>query len=35
MEPSQVNELKFRRAFVLLCIYFNGTEGQRCIYDPN
>ncbi|MBP7963238.1 MAG: SH3 domain-containing protein [Caldilineaceae bacterium] len=35
MEPSQINELKFRRAFVLLCIYFNGTEGQRCVYDPN
>ncbi len=35
MEPSQINELKFRRAFVLLCIYFNNTQGQRCVYDPN
>ncbi|MGB5050677.1 MAG: SH3 domain-containing protein [Caldilineaceae bacterium] len=35
MEPSQVNEQHFRRAYVLLCIYFNGQNGQRCKYDPN
>ncbi len=35
MEPSQINELKFRAAYVVLCIYFNGTDGQRCKYDPN
>ena len=35
MEPSQINELKFRPAYVELCIYFNGVEGKTCKYDPN
>ena len=35
MEPSQIDELKFRPAYVVLCIYFNGIDGQRCKYDPN
>ncbi len=35
LEPSQIDELKFRNAYVELCIYFNGLEGQRCKYDPN
>jgi hypothetical protein len=35
MEPSQIDELRFREAFVELCIYFNQTKGQVCKYDPN
>jgi len=35
LEPSQIDELKLRPAFVELCIYFNGVNGQRCKYDPN
>ena len=25
----------WRPAYIELCIYFNGLEGQRCKYDPN
>ncbi len=35
MEPSAVNELKWRPAIIELCIYFNGVSGQKCKYDPN
>lgn len=35
MEPSRIDELKFRPAFVVLCIYFNSVDGQPCKYDPN
>ena len=35
MEPSNINELKWRPAIIELCIYFNGVTGQRCKYDPN
>jgi polysaccharide biosynthesis protein PslG len=35
MEPSRIDELRFRPAYVVLCIYFNGVDGQRCRYDPN
>ena len=35
MEPSNINELKWRPAVIELCIYFNGVSGQRCKYDPN
>lgn len=35
MEPSNVNELKWRPAVIELCIYFNGVAGQKCKYDPN
>lgn len=35
MEPSRIDELKLRPAFVVLCIYFNAEKGQRCKYDPN
>jgi polysaccharide biosynthesis protein PslG len=35
LEPSQINELKLRPAFVVLCIYFNGIDGKSCKYDPN
>lgn len=35
LEPSQIDELKLRPAYVVLCIYFNETKGQVCKYDPN
>jgi uncharacterized protein YraI len=35
LEPSQIDELKLRPAYVVLCIYFNGVEGGVCKYDPN
>lgn len=35
LEPSQIDELKLRPAFVVLCIYFNGVDGKACKYDPN
>jgi uncharacterized protein YraI len=35
LEPSQIDELKLRPAFVVLCIYFNDVKGQACKYDPN
>lgn len=35
MEPSRIDELRFRPAYVVLCIYFNSVNGQRCKYDPN
>ncbi len=35
MEPSQIDQLNWRPAIIELCIYFNGTEGTRCKYDPN
>jgi hypothetical protein len=35
LEPSQIDELKLRPAYVVLCIYFNEVKGQACKYDPN
>lgn len=35
MEPSNIDEKKWRPAIIELCIYFNGLSGQRCKYDPN
>lgn len=35
MDPSPIDQLYFRPAFVELCIYFNGLKGQKCPYDPN
>ncbi len=35
LEPSRIDELKLRPAFVVLCIYFNGVDGKACKYDPN
>jgi len=35
MEPSPVDQLHLRPAFVSLCIYFNQKQGQPCPYDPN
>ncbi|MCC6457854.1 MAG: SH3 domain-containing protein [Caldilineaceae bacterium] len=34
MEPSEINELKFRAAFIFLCDYFNAVEGRECKYEP-
>jgi uncharacterized protein YraI len=34
MEPSQIDELKFRPAYIFLCDYFNRQKGQVCIHDP-
>jgi polysaccharide biosynthesis protein PslG len=35
LEPSQIDELRLRPAFVVLCIYFNEVKGQSCKYNPN
>lgn len=35
LEPSQIDELRLRPAFVELCIYFRGIDGTGCPYDPN
>ena len=35
MEPSNINALEWRPAYIELCIYLNGLKGQRCKYDPN
>ncbi|MCC6167052.1 MAG: SH3 domain-containing protein [Caldilineaceae bacterium] len=35
LEPSQIDELKLRPAYVVLCIYFNTVKGEKCKYDPN
>lgn len=35
MDPSPIDQLYFRPAYVELCIYFNGLLGQKCKYDPN
>jgi hypothetical protein len=34
MEPSQVDQLNFRAAYIVLCDYFNRQIGQFCKYDP-
>jgi len=34
LEPSEINELKLRPAFVILCDYFNDVEGRPCKYEP-
>ena len=34
MEPSLIAETKWRPAFMVLCIYFNGLKGQECQYAP-
>jgi hypothetical protein len=34
LEPSEINELNLRPAFVILCDYFNAAEGRKCIYAP-
>ncbi|NJN84378.1 MAG: hypothetical protein HC802_20255 [Caldilineaceae bacterium] len=35
MEPSQIDQLNLRPAYVELCIYFQGTKGLACKYNPN
>lgn len=35
LEPSQIDELKLRAAFVVLCDYFNTMKGGTCKYLPN
>jgi uncharacterized protein YraI len=35
MEPSPINQKYWRPAYIELCIYFNGLNGERCVYDPN
>lgn len=35
MRPSRISKLKFRNAYIELCIYFNSLNGQKCKYDPN
>ena len=35
MEPSTINALEWRPAYIELCIYLNSLTGQRCKYDPN
>ncbi len=34
MEPSQIDELRLRPAYVVLCIYLNERNGQICPYAP-
>lgn len=35
MEPSRIDELRLRNAFVVLCLYFNEKQGRpRCPYAP-
>ncbi len=34
MEPSQIDELRLRAAFVVLCDYFNTVKGSTCKYAP-
>lgn len=35
MEPSPVDQLHFRAAYIVLCVFFNELEGQACVHDPN
>lgn len=35
LEPSRIDELRLRPAFVELCIYFRELAGEECFYDPN
>ncbi|GIV70198.1 SH3 domain-containing protein [Caldilinea sp.] len=35
MEPSPIDALHWRPAYIELCIYLNSLKGQRCKYDPN
>jgi hypothetical protein len=34
LEPSDVDQLQLRPAFVILCDYFNDVEGRQCKYEP-
>ena len=35
LDPSPIDKLYLRPAYVELCIYINGIKGQACKYDPN
>lgn len=35
LEPSRVDELRLRPAFVELCMYLSGLQGQECPYRPD
>lgn len=34
MDPSPIDQLYFRPAYIKLCNYFNTQKGQSCIYAP-
>jgi hypothetical protein len=34
IEPSDVNDLHLRPAYVSLCIYLNELRGEPCAYAP-
>lgn len=34
LEPSDIDQLQLRPAFVILCDYFNAAEGRECKYEP-
>ncbi len=34
LDPSPIDQLYLRPAYVLLCIYFNSADGQSCKYAP-
>lgn len=34
MDPSPIDKLYLRPAFVILCEYFNGQDGKTCKYAP-
>jgi hypothetical protein len=34
LDPSPINQLYLRPAFVILCEYFNGQDGKTCKYAP-
>jgi hypothetical protein len=35
LDPSPIDQLYLRPAFVILCEYFNGVDGKSCKYSPN
>ena len=35
MEPSPVDQLHFRAAYIVLCRYFNEKDGRFCPHDPD
>lgn len=34
LEPTNIDDLNLRPAFVILCDYFNDVEGRECKYEP-
>ena len=35
MEPSPIDQLYFRAAYIVMCVFLNEQDGQTCAYDPN